>query len=95
LRLRFRSQAALYHLDATLKLLGHNPDKPRTFKRLFAAGELMALIGEAERAGHTTPTPMLNYILKAKGLDATDKKVRQKLLYRVKDCRKRMNAKGV
>ena len=89
------AQAALYHLDATLKLLGHNPDKPRTFKRLFASGELIALIGEAERAGHTTPVPMLNYIMKAKALDATDKKVRQKLLYRVKDCRRRLAARGV
>ena len=88
------AQSAIYHLDATLKVLGHDPGARKGYGGIFASGELIALIGEAERAGHKTPVPMLDYIMKAKGLDATDKRLRQKLLYRVKDCRKRLNAKG-
>ena len=88
------AQSALFHLDATLRLLGHDPHARKTYGRLFASGELIALIGEAERAGHTTPVPILAYLMKAKGLDATDKRLKQKLLYRVKDCRRRMSARG-
>jgi hypothetical protein len=89
------AQSAIFHLDATLRLLGHDPHARKAYGRLFANGELIALIGEAERAGHKTPVPILDYLMKAKGLDATDKRLRHKLLYRVKDCRRRMNARGV
>lgn len=74
------AQSAIFHLDATLRLLGHDPHARKTYGRLFASGELIALIGEAERAGHKTPVPILDYLMKAKGLDATDKRLRQKLL---------------
>lgn len=62
------AQSAIYHLDATLKLLGHDPSARKYHGRLFANGELIALIGEAERTGRSTPVPILDYIGKAKGL---------------------------
>jgi len=53
----------------------------------------MALIGEAERAGSQTPTRIMQYVLAAKGMDASDKKLCARMLFSVKDCRMRMNAR--
>lgn len=53
------------------------------------------MIGEAERAGNQAPTRIMQYVMAAKGMDATDKKLFPRILFSVKDCRKRMNAKGV
>lgn len=63
----------------------------------FANGELLRLIGEAERAGNQTPTPtrIIRYVMARKGMDASDKKLCARILFSVKDCRKRMNARGV
>ena len=45
-------QSAIFHMDQALNLIGYS----KTVKaRCFANGELMALIGEAERAGDQTP----------------------------------------
>jgi len=89
-------QSAIHHIDQTLALIGYVDGTPVSGRtRRFASGELIALIGEAERAEHTTPIPILAYLMKVKGLDATDKRLKQKLLYRVKDCRRRLNARGV
>ena len=54
----------------------------------------MALIGEAERAGSQTPTRIMQYVMAAKGMDASDKKLCARILFRVKDCRNRMIARG-
>jgi len=88
------AQSAIFHLDATLRLLGHDPHARKAYGRLFANGELISLIGEAERAWRTTPVPILDYIAKAKALDLTDKRLKQRLLHSVKDCRKRLTARG-
>lgn len=60
---------------------GRNP------ARRFANGEL---IGEAERAGN----PDVQYIVAAKGIDQDHKKLFARIIFSVKDCRKRMNAWG-
>ena len=87
-------QSGLYHLDATLALLGHAPGAKKA-ARLFAIGELIALVGEAERAGNKTPVPILDYITRIKGLNPSDAVLRKRLLTSVEDCRKRMNRSGV
>ena len=85
-------QSAIFHIDQALNLIGYS----KTVKaRRFANGELMALIGEAERAGNQTHTRIMQYVMAAKGMDASDKKLTARILFSVKDCRKRMNARGV
>jgi hypothetical protein len=85
-------QSAIFHIDQALSLIGYSNAR---VARRFANGELMALIGEAERAGHQTPTRIAQFIMAAKGMDQSDKKLVARILFSVKDCRKRMNAKGV
>jgi hypothetical protein len=83
-------QSAIFHIDATLSLLGHTA-RPKVSRR-FAPGELLALVGEAERAGCDTPTKITTYILAAKGFGS---ELRGKVMFSVKDARKRLNARGV
>jgi hypothetical protein len=85
-------QSAVFHIDQALALIGYG--KKRVARR-FANGELMALIGEAERAGNQTPTRVAQFIMAAKGMDGADKVLMKRIVFSVKDCRKRMNAKGV
>ena len=85
-------QSAIFHIDQALNLIGYST---RVVARRFANGELMRLIGEAERAGNQTPTRIMQYVMASKGMDATDKKLAARVLFSVKDCRKRMNARGV
>jgi len=85
-------QSAIFHIDQALNLIGYST---KVVARRFANGELMRLIGEAERAGNQTPTRIMQYVMAAKGMDASDKKLCAKILFSVKDCRKRMNARGV
>jgi hypothetical protein len=90
------SQSAISHIDQTLALIGYVDGTPvfgRT--RRFANGELIALIGEAERSGHKTVNAIVQYVMGAKSLDPTDEKLRRKIVFSVKDCRKRMAARGV
>jgi hypothetical protein len=60
-------QATIYHLDAALAAFGHGPAK--TYQRRFTNGELIRLIGDAERAGAMTPTAQARWMIKAKGWD--------------------------
>jgi hypothetical protein len=85
-------QSAIFHIDQALALIGYG--KGRVARR-FANGELIKLIGEAERAGNQTPTRIAQYIMAAKGMDQDDKKLVARIIFSVKDCRKRMNARGV
>ena len=84
-------QSAIFHIDQALALIGHG--KGRVARR-FANGELMRLIGEAERAGNQTPTRIAQFVMAAKGMDQTDKKLVARIIFSVKDCRKRMNARA-
>jgi hypothetical protein len=55
----------------------------------------MELIGEAQRAGDQTPTRIAQFVVAAKGIDQGDKKLVARMIFNVKDCRKRMNARGI
>jgi hypothetical protein len=85
-------QSAIYHLDQTLELLGYNPDQPVKTGRRFANGELVAMVGEAERLGHTSQSQIVTYVMTAKGWDVEDETLRKRIAYSVKDCRKRTSA---
>lgn len=88
-------QSAIYHLDAALALMGHTgkplATKPRAANR-FANGELMALVGDAQRAGCVTSREIRDHVMKAKGFDMTDRVLAAKIMMSVKDCRKRLKA---
>jgi hypothetical protein len=58
-------------------------------KRNFRNGELVALIGEAERAGHDSLKPMTEYAMKAKGLDTGDESLLKRIRWSVGECRTR------
>ena len=57
--------------------------------RSFANGELIALVGEAERAGNQTPIRIAQYIMAAKSMDSADEKLRKRIIFSVRDGRKR------
>jgi hypothetical protein len=82
----------IYHVDAAIRLLGGKPRKPQN--RFFGPGELIRMIGEAERSGMSAPREIAGYIMKAKGLDQTDKSLVRRIRWGVTDCRKRMAARG-
>jgi len=84
-------QAGVFHIDETLKLLGHTGGRMQ--QRIFAHGELMALIGDAERSGLSTNAGIADYVIKAKDLPS-GQDMRRRIQWSVKDCRKRMNARG-
>jgi hypothetical protein len=86
------AQSAIFHIDQALALIGYSKGVKA---RRFANGELLKLVGEAERAGHQTPMRIAQYIVAAKGLDAEDEKLRARIIFSVKDARKRLNARGV
>ena len=54
----------------------------------------MSPISTDQRAYNQTPARILQYVVAAKRTDQTDKKLCSRILISVKDCRKRMNAKG-
>jgi|JI9StandDraft_2_1071091.scaffolds.fasta_scaffold10921_8 hypothetical protein len=87
-------QATIFHLDAALEAFGYRPGGSKP-KRRFANGELIRLIGEAERAGVTTLNGIARWVVQAKGWNAADQTLYKRTLWSVKECRKRMNAKGV
>src|SRR5689334_5495586 len=87
-----RLQATIYHIDATLAAFGHG--NPRTFHRRFANGELIRLVGEAERANVTGHYAMARWVIDKKGWDRSDKVLARRVLASVKECRKRLNARG-
>jgi hypothetical protein len=64
-------QSQLFHIDGAIQALGGRPAKKQ--KRLFGPGELIRLIGEAERSGMKAPREVAANIMKAKNLDQTDK----------------------
>lgn len=84
-------QSAIFHIDQALALIGYGT---KIVARRFANGELMRLIGEAERAGNQTPVRIAQYIMASKGMDAEDLKLRARIIYGVKECRKLMNSRG-
>lgn len=86
-------QSSIYHVDATLAVFGHFEGKQRSL-RVFANGELIRLLGEAERGGATTLAAITAYVMKAKEMDPGNVKLRKRIYWSVKECRKRMNARG-
>jgi hypothetical protein len=85
-------QATIYHIDATLAAFGHG--KAKTFHRRFANGELIRLIGEAERANVTSHGAVARWVVTQKGWDWSDKVLAKRVVASVKECRKRLNARG-
>lgn len=86
-------QALIYHLDQTLAVFGHYAGKRKSV-RLFSNGELIRRIGEAERAGATTVSTITAHVMDARNLDQSNTKLRRRVYWSVKECRKRMNARG-
>ncbi len=84
--------ATIFHIDATLEAFGHRPGK--VAKRRFANGELIRLIGEAGRAGVTTVNGIARWVIPSKGWSAGDQTLAKRVLWSVKDCRKRLNRQG-
>jgi hypothetical protein len=90
-----KMQAAIFHLDETLAVFGHHVGGPKRQPRVFAHGELIALIGDAERKGCNTNAAVVEHVMRAKGQDPSDAFLKKRIAWSVKDCRKRMNARGV
>jgi hypothetical protein len=44
--------------------------------------------------GHQTPRPIAQFLKAAKGMDQEDKKLVARIIFGMKDCRKRMNARA-
>jgi hypothetical protein len=86
-------QSQVFHIDGAITALGGKPLK-RLQNRFFGPGELIRLIGEAERSGMKAPREVAAYIMKAKDLDETDKAMVRRIRWSVTDCRKRMNRQG-
>ena len=86
-------QSQVFHIDGAIQALGGRPAKRQN--RFFGPGELIRLIGEAERSGLSTPRDVARYIMKAKELNETDKAVVRHVRWSVTECRRRMNARGV
>lgn len=86
-------QATIFHIDATLAEFGHRPGGSKP-KRRFANGELIRLIGEAERSGVTSVNGIARWIIQSKGWNEGDQTLYKRVLWSVKECRKRMNARG-
>jgi hypothetical protein len=86
-------QSAIFQIDQTLALIGYTDGRLRADRR-FANGELIALIGEGDRPGHTSTGALVQYVMPAKGLDAADARLKAKIVHLVKECRNRMNARG-
>lgn len=86
-------------IESALKVFGVNrPDLlPETFRergtRLFEHGELMALVGKAQRDGLTSPTDITKQVMQAKGVDASDRHLFKRYYDSVKDCRKRLKGR--
>jgi hypothetical protein len=86
----------LVHIDGTLRLLGYEDPKSirphfkRKNKPLFGPGELMALVGQAERAGCDDAVSVTRWVMLARNLDEG---LYQRVRASVKDCRKRLNRK--
>lgn len=80
-------QLAVFHIDGALVALGARPGKK--MKRNFRNGELVALIGEAERAGHDSLKPITEYVMRKKGLDMTDESLLKRIRWSVRECRQR------
>jgi len=86
-------QSAVFHIDGAIIALGGR--MPNRLRRIFGQGELMRLIGEAERAGHSTIRAIAHHIMTAKKMDVEDAELVNRIRQSVKECRKRMNARGV
>lgn len=84
-------QSAMLHIDQALNLIGY---RAKVVARRFANGELVRLISEAGRAGNQTPTRIMQYIIAAKGMDQSEKKLCARIPFSVKGCRKRINARS-
>ena len=86
-------------IEAALKVYGVNrPDLlPEKYRergaRLFEHGELMALVGKAQRGGLTSPTCITRFIMRAKGVDPEDRHKFNRYYGSVTDCRKRMKGR--
>lgn len=85
-------QNIIFHIDATLKALGYKRSLVKKQKRIFRNGELIALVGEAERKGIDGPTPIAAYVAERKGLNFDERSMRRRLVASVKECRKRTTA---
>lgn len=89
-------QADIFHIDDVLTAIERQnmAPAPRKQTRYFANGELTERVGQAERAGNVTATPIVLHVMKAKGMDPTDAALRKRILQSVKECRKRLSGRG-
>ncbi len=64
-------QSAIFHMDETLR---SSPSRRRAEApaRVFAHGELVALVGDAERSGAKTNMAVVEHVMRAKGHDPND-----------------------
>lgn len=89
-------QSHVFHIDGAITALGgRTAGAARRQSRLFAPGELMRLVGEAERAGETDPRHIAISIMRSRQMDLTDRALVNRMRWKVTNCRKRLNAKGV
>ena len=78
-------QATIFHLDAAMKAFGYAPDRPKPMRR-FANGELIRLIGEAERADITSMTGIACWVIQTKGWPDADPALTRRVMWSVRDA---------
>ena len=89
-------QKDLRHIDGALVVLGYDNPKeieainPARREPLFRAGELMRLVGDAMREGHTQPHQVALYVMARRGMDTADKPTLIRVRSSVKDCMRRV-----
>lgn len=90
-------QSDVFHIDGAITALGGRmaAAAARRQSRLFGPGELMRLVGEAERAGESDPRHIAISIMRSKHMDLTDRELVNRMRWKVTDCRRRMTARGV
>jgi hypothetical protein len=76
-----KMQAAIFHLDETLAVFGHHVGGPRRQPRVFAHGELIALIGDAERSGCATNSAVVEHVMRAKAHDPSDMLLKKRIAW--------------
>jgi hypothetical protein len=53
----------IYRLNEAMRLHGHNPGQALAARMRFRNGELIALLGQAERGGLTTSGDIITHII--------------------------------
>ena len=82
-------QTHVFHIDGALIAIGYkNPPKQRG-AHMFQRGELIALVGQAERQGCKTAREVAVWLMKNRGMDPEDRDALNHMIGKVKECRKR------